>query len=461
MLDGSSKPSRPIFLSLMLLAASPSAFAAGPPWRLQEALSPPEGFSFGLIHSSRFESVNGNPRAGSSPDDSMIVQRTIFDSRYRRGGLAAQLELYDSRQQLADDDAFVANSTINALEVLQATLRFELPREGSLRMGRLTTDWGSRRFLARNRFRNAINNFDGFEWVQPLANGATVRLLGAQAVRRLPSDRPGLLDNERVPDESSSAQRFYGANLSLPPSERASQYSSAPFNTDLYYFHTREKDTPGVATRDRRIHSIAARLRRPPAGGAFDFEFESMLQFGDSRADTAAGTRPPLDHQAFFHYAAVGYSFPDSLRAVLEFNYASGDKDPFDRENGRFDSLYGVSTFEFGVVGLYQPFSRANLVTPGIRLFANPRPDLNVMVAYRRFWLAEARDTWGRTRRRDTSGESGGYLGQHLEYRIRWDVVPGNVRIDTGAIFFNGAGLGEKVGEGKARYGYLGAVFTF
>ncbi len=450
-----------ILPALTLLAAPPSVFGAESPWRLREALSPPAGFSFGLIHSSRFETVNGNPRAGSSPDDSMIVQRTIFDSRYRRGGFEAQLELYDSRQQLADDDAFVANSAINALEVLQATLRFDLSREGSLRMGRLTTDWGSRRFLARNRFRNAINNFEGFEWVRPLASGATLRLLGAQAVRRLPADRPGLLDNERVPDESSSAQRFYGANLSLPPGERASQYGSAPFNTDLYYFQLREKDTPGVATRGRRLHNFAARLRRPPASGQFDFELESMLQFGDSRADTATDSRPPLDHRAMFHYAAVGYSFPNSLRVVLEFDYASGDKDPFDGENGRFDSLYGVSTFEFGVVGMYQPFSRANLATPGIRLFANPRSDLNVMAAYRHFWLAQERDSWGRTRQRDITGESGGYLGQHLEYRIRWDVVPGNVRIDTGAIFFNGEGLGERAGGGKARYGYLGAVLTF
>ena len=454
-------PNRSILLGLTLLAASPLAFAAEAPWRLQEALSPPQGFSFGLIHRSRFETVNGNPRAGSSRDDSMIVQRTIFDSRYRRGGFAARLELYDARQQLADDDAFVANSAINALEVLQATLRFDLPREGSLRMGRLTADWGSRRFLARNRFRNAISNFDGFEWVQPLANGATVRLLGAQAVRRLPADRAGLLDNERALDESSSAQRFYGVNLSLPPSERASQYSSAPFNTDLYYFHLREKDTPGVATRDRRLHNFAARLRRPPASGQFDFELESMLQFGDSRPDTVASTRPPLNHRAAFHYAAVGYSFPNSLRMVLEFDYASGDQDPFDRKNGRFDSLHGVSTFEFGVVGLYQPFSRANLSTPGIRLLANPRSDLNVMLAYRHFWLAEARDTWGRTRQRDISGESGDYLGQQLEYRIRWDVVPGNVRIDTGAIFFDGEGLGARAGASKARYGYLGAVFTF
>ena len=439
-----------MLFGLLLPAATQTVLAAEAPWRLQDALSAPAGFSVGLIHSSRFESIHGNPRAGSSPDDGMIVQRTIFDSRYRRDGVEAQFEFYDARQQLADDDAFVTNSAFNALEILQASLSFDLPRDGNIRFGRITTDWGSRRFVARNRFRNAINAFDGIEWQQPLANGAAVSLLGAQVVRRLPSDRLGLLDNERVRDASSGDQRFFGANLSLPP-------ANAPFNTDFFLFSLRESDSPGVRTRNRNIESAGIRLRRPPTSGEWDFELETLLQSGRSRASTAAADDQDLDHSAFFQYAALGYSFPNSLRAVLEFDYASGDENPLDGENGRFDSLYGVTTFEFGMVGLYQPFSRANLVTPGLRLFANPRPDLNVMVSWRHFWLEEERDSWGRTRLRDRSGETGKYLGQHLEYRIRWDVIPGNLQIDTGGVLFNG----ENLGEGNTRYGYLGAVFTF
>lgn len=425
------------------------AGAAEAPWRIQEALAPPEGFSVGLVYSSRFESITDNPRAGSSPDDSMIVMRTLLDSRYRSGGFEARLELYDARQQLADDDAFITNSIINAQEILQATLAFDLPRDGNVRFGRLATDWGSRRFLARNRFRNAINTFDGVEWIQPLANGGVMRLLGSQVIRRLPSDRIGLLDNERILDKSSGAQRFFAAGYTLPP-------ASVPFDADWFYFYLREKDLPGLSTRNRRIHTTGLRLRKPAASGELDWELESMLQFGDSRVDHA-GFRPLLDHSAFFHYAAVGYSFPSSLRAVLEIDYASGDEDPFDLENGRFDSLFGVGTPEFGVVGMYQPFSRSNLVTPGIRLFADPRPDLNIMVSYRHFWLEEARDWWGKTGLQDRSGATGRYLGQHLEYRIRWDVIPGNLRLDSGAIFLNAEGLSDK----NTRYGFLGAVFTF
>ena len=445
--------------SVVLACALPgavinAAFAADAPWRLQDALSPPEGFSIGLVHGSRFESISNNPRAGSSPDDSMIVQRTILDTRYRSGGVEAQFELYDARQQHADDDAFVTNSAFNALEVLQATLTFDLPNEGSVRFGRLTTDWGSRRFLARNRFRNAINAFDGVEWIQPLGGGASVRLLGSQVVRRLPSDRIGLLDNERIMDESSSAQVFHAANYTLPT-------AIAAFNTDLFWFYLREKDFQGVATGNRRLNTAGLRLRKPATSGEFDFEIESMMQFGNSGIEVVGQSRPNLDHRAYFHYAAAGYSFPNSLRAVLEIDYASGDAVVHDLENGRFDSLFGVTTFEFGMVGMYQPFSRSNLFTPGIRLFANPRPDLNVMVSYRHFWLAETFDNWGRTRRnyrsQGNSPNPDNYLGQHLEYRIRWDAIPGNLQIDTGAVLLNANGLFEE----NTRYGYLGVVFSF
>ena len=443
-----------VFACALFGTAMNMAGAAEAPWRIQDALAPPEGFSVDFVHMSRFESISDNPRVGSSPDDSMIVQRTILDTRYRSGGVEAQLELYDARQQLADDDAFVTSTAINAREILQANLTFGLPNEGSVRVGRLTTDWGSRRFLARNRFRNAINAFDGVELSQPMAGGGTVRLFGSQVVRRLPSDRIGLLDNERIMDESSSAQRFHAANYSLPT-------ASAAFDTDLFWFYLREKDFPGVATGNRSIQTAGLRLRKPAASGEIDFEIESMMQFGESGIEVVGQSRPNLDHRAYFHYAAVGYSFPNSLRAVLEIDYASGDAVVHDLENGRFDSLFGVTTFEFGMVGLYQPFSRSNLFTPGIRLFANPQPNLNVMVSYRHFWLAETYDTWGRTKRNyrslRNSPDADNYLGQHLEYRVRWDVIPGNLQIDTGAVLLNANGLFEE----NTRYGYLGLVFTF
>ena len=106
---------------------------------------------------------------------------------------------------------------------------------------------------------------------------------------------------------------------------------------------------------------------------------------------------------------------------------------------------------------MYGIFDRSNVSTPGIRVTGNLSSTVDLMFSYRHLWLAEARDTWGRTGRRDVTGESGSYLGQQLEGRLRWDVVPGNVRIETGGVIFNTRNLADT----NTLFGYLAATFTF
>jgi hypothetical protein len=55
-----------------------------------------------------------------------------------------------------------------------------------------------------------------------------------------------------------------------------------------------------------------------------------------------------------------------------------------------------------------------------------------VSLSHRFVWLAESRDAWTSANVRDASGASGTEVGQQLELRVRWDVLPGNVWIDTG-----------------------------
>ncbi|MEQ8955321.1 MAG: alginate export family protein [Gammaproteobacteria bacterium] len=444
-----------INLIFIALLDSQVGLAADGPWRLNDALGSSGDFSISGVQRTRFESLHDSVLVGASPSDHGLLFRTNLNFEYRSDIFGAQLEFADARQELMDDDTLVNNGWINAAEFIQANLIFNYGANGDsfLRVGRLTTDWGSRRFIARNRFRNAINTFDGVEVHHELDNGDYFQLLLSQPVTRLPSDRIGLLDNRYDLDESSRATRFYGLQYSLPN-------LLAGFSTDLFYFGLREDDRSGVQTRNRNFDSIGFRLLAPPSPGEFDLEFESLFQFGENRASTSPAVVTDLDHRAFFQYAAVGYSFEGSLklRAVFEFDYSSGDKDPFDQDYERFDSLFGVGTFEFGPTGMSGPPSnRSNIVSPGIRLFADPRSDLNLMAFYRHFWLAEKRDSWGRTGLRDTTGATDSYLGQQLELRVRWDVIPGNLRIETGALLLNSENFSEK----NTRYGYLATVFTF
>lgn len=443
------------FLPLFgLLLITTTAMASEAPARLNRVLDVGDSVSVSLVHRSRFENIVDNVQPGTSKNDQVLAQRTLFDLRYSGSMLSAELELADMRQQLADSDSVISTATVNSTDILQANLGLRLGTDNAtwLRFGRFTEDWGSRRLMARNRFRNTINAWDGVVLHQSLANDIELKAMATQVVSRLPGDRQSLLDNKHQADRSYDARRFYGLHADMP--ELIDGWRS-----EAYLYLLREKDTADLQTANRRLNSIGFRLRSASSPGSWDLELESVLQTGKRRASSNPLDSLDLDHRAFFQYAGLGYSFdsPLNLRVMFEFDYASGDADPFDGDNQRFDSLFGPTTFEFGVVGLYNPFNRSNLVTPGLRLSADLTPRVDVLAVYRHFWLAEAKDSWGRTGIRDSSGQSGEYLGQHLQLRLRWDVIPGNMQIESGAIFLNAENLSDR----NTEYFYAGTTFTF
>jgi hypothetical protein len=79
------------------------------------------------------------------------------------------------------------------------------------------------------------------------------------------------------------------------------------------------------------------------------------------------------------------------------------------------------------------------------------------MASYRHFWLADSRDSLGRTKQSDPSGLTDSYMGQHLDLRARWDVSPLSVRIEVGAVFYKPEGFQKR----NSVFTYGGAELTF
>jgi len=439
---------------MMSLPFVSDSLAAEGPWRINDPLGLDEGFTIGLIQRSRFENIADNVQLEASANDQVLALRTILNVQYNNDRFTSQIEFADIRQELADKDSILKTRTVNTTDFLQANIgyRFGKKKNTWVRFGRFSEDWGSRRIMARNRYRNTINAFDGLVLHHDSSNGTHTRLMATQVVRRMPGDFTSMLRNRHEADESSNAQRFFGIHTTLPNLFNM-------FTTEFFYYSLKEKDTTNVRTRNRNFDSFGFRLRKSPSVGDFEYEFETIYQFGERRGSASANDITDLDHRAFFQYAMLGYSFdnPINLRIQFEMDYASGDNNPYDNDNERFDSLFGPTTFEFGVVSLYDPFNRSNIFTPGIRLFSDLLEDINLMASYRHFWLADPQDTWGRTKLRDKSGRSGRYLGQHLQLRLRWDVIPGNLRIETGGIYLDAKNLSDK----NPRFFYAGATFTF
>lgn len=428
--------------------------AAESPWRLGDALGLNSGFSLKGEYQARFENLAGNVQPGTSPNDQIVLLRTTLDAQYNSDSFAVQFEIQDARQQIADQDTVLRDVQVSTLDVLQANIAYKFGTENrtQVQLGRFTDDWGSRRLMARNRYRNSINTFDGLLLNHQQANGNQFKFMSTQIVRRYPRDKPSLLDNDHESDESSEAQRFHGIFAELPN-------LSNRFNTEAYYFYLHEKDTSKLQTRNRKLHTVGFRLLSSAGINAWDIEIESIFQAGTVRASANPTDRLDLDHQTFSQTVNLGYNFdtPSRLRAILEFNYASGDSDPNDEKNGRFDSLFGPTTFEFAPVALYNPFNRSNLITTGVRMTSSPWPNIGLMADYRHFWLAEKKDSWGRTGLRDVAGDSGRYLGQHLELRLRWSAAPGNIRIDSGLVFLDARNLSDVNSE----FFYIGSKIDF
>ncbi|MGR8918180.1 MAG: alginate export family protein [Gammaproteobacteria bacterium] len=439
---------------------------AGTPWRLDGAAGLPGWFSLSGSQRTRYETLDGQFRAGRGGSDQMVALRTIVLAELRFPSLRIGLEGIDSRAYLDDRGSPLSTTMINPVELLQGYIAWDFTDlladgdRGVLRAGRLTLDVGSRRFIARSKYRNTINTFTGFEWHWYGSDGSEVQAFYTLPVARRPFDQQGLRDNDVEFDEEDPEVRLWGLYYRFG-------HIAGELEGEMYVLGLDEDDAGDRRTRNRELYTPGFRLFEPPARGRFDWLVEAALQFGESRATALSLDTRDLDHFAHFEHFELGYSFDHALspRLKFEFDYASGDGSPTDSENGRFDTLFGARRFEFGPTGIYGPFARSNLLTPGLRLNLRPAPRTALMLAYRGFWLASDTDAWTTTGVRDRSGDSGRFIAQQIEARVRYDVVPGNYRFEAGfAALFDGEFMRKAPNSpnaGDALYAYAQITLKF
>ena len=101
----------------------------------------------------------------------------------------------------------------------------------------------------------------------------------------------------------------------------------------------------------------------------------------------------------------------------------SGDRDPTDGNNERFDALYGAPRGDLGPTGLFRAIARVNLVSPGLRFVMRPVPEVEVLLMQRFNYLASDRDAWS-TGYQDPDRPLGNHIGNLSELRVRYDIVP-------------------------------------
>ncbi len=439
-----------------MAAAVPARAGALPPVRL----------TFGGTYRIRYETLDGRFRKKAAGSDQILVERLLLAARVQTGGFYLGGELEDLRQQLADRGTHLGTDSVDTFEPLQAylgyTTRNAFVAGDSLDVmaGRMSFDEGRRRLVARNRYRNTLNAFTGIRARWHSAEGTSIEAFFVLPVNRAPSSFPSLIDNATRLDSESWHTRFWGVFVSHPK-----LIGRATGQAYLYGLHA--EDGPNQQVADRDLYTPGVRLVAGPMAGAWDYEFDAAMQFGTSRATKSPSDRRDLTHLAGFVHAETGYSWaaPWSPRFSVEFDYASGDENPNDGTDNRFDTLYGARHFDFGPTGLYGAVARSNIETPGLRLELKPRSGISVMTGYRLLWLASARDAWTTAGLSDPSGASGRYLGEQLEARLRVEAIPKRLRLEVGgAVLTHGEFQQRAAGAPAAAnttYAYATALLSF
>lgn len=376
----------------------------------------------------RYETIEGQPRAGFNESDDLFNIRTIVTGEYRSGQLKIGAELYDSRVYGGDAGTPITTGEVNTLELVQAYVGYDIPdafgpgTKLGLQAGRFTLNLGSRRLVAADDYRNTTNGYTGVRADLGLPHDLSATLIYTLPQVRLPDNRPDIVDNRVKFDRESFDLVLWGG---LVTKKLAGKRGAV----ELSYFHLGERDTPKLATRDRSLDTVGLRVYRDPAAGRADFESETIYQTGSVRASLAP-TAARLDVSAWFAHLEAGYTFkhPWSPRIAFELDYASGDGRG--AKFTRFDTLFGMRRADLAPAGLYNAVGRANIVATGLRLEAAPSRRLDAFAAYRPLWLASRYDSFSTTGVRDVSGNSGRFAGHQIEARLRYWLIPKRLRLE-------------------------------
>jgi hypothetical protein len=374
---------------------------------LKTALHLPDWIDLGLENRTRFESYDhpwrSNQRIGLGATDSQVLLRDrVRVGLGGNGPFRFLFEGQDSRALSSDAPGdFRTNTTINEFDITQLFGALSINNVGGsglrtdLHFGRITMDFGNRRYVARNDFRNTTNAFDGVHW--QIGEGQTWRFRAFLV-------EPVLRDLMNL-DGQSAKSIFWGTYV---------ESAHVPwFSMNAYYFGLNDQELQNK-TLHRTYNTYGLRLFKLPALSEFDYEFEGAVQTGH------LGT---VKHFAYNPNIEAGYTFnlPWTPRFVVQYTYSSGSRSTQPgSQDGNFDILFGARRFDLNPTGIWNAFARINISTPGWRLILQPADNLTLTIKHRFWYLAEATAQFAGNGLQDTTGRSGNYLGNDVDLRAQW-----------------------------------------
>jgi len=351
---------------------------------------------FGMDYRMRFEYRDKDLRRDVATLDKPIMQkwRTYLGVHDIVDPFRFYAEFQDSRRfnSKFEDDT----RDLNKMELIQAVgeLHFKdvfgVDRPLRLQYGRLWMEYLDRRLIANNAWRNTTNTFQGFRAILGQeSNDWQADIIAVQPVIRDVNEF----------DQVDYDQWFYGV---IGNWRRWSDII-----TLQPYFLGLRRTQDGEVNKD--ISTIALRGYGNIGDSGFDYDFDFAYQTGKLN---------DLDHHAQMLTTEVGYTFAHDWKPRIStfIGYASGDRDPDDEEDNRFDRLFGFA----------RPWSAndymapENIIAPKLRFEFVPHESVLLDMGYSSYWLASGTDSTPGGLYRDPTGDSGTFLGNELDIRARF-----------------------------------------
>jgi hypothetical protein len=236
------------------------------------------------------------------------------------------------------------------------------------RVGRMAYEVLDRRFIGRNEWRNTTNAFDGFRLNLGQQNNPwEIDLFGFQPVKRLQTRF----------DEANDHLWFFGAIGNW-------RKWSDIITLQPYYMGQKQTADPNgwTATNrlDREIHMPGVR-GYGKVGNLLDYDLSFNYQFGYNGIQ---------QQNAYGFTTEVGRNFDYAWKPRLSafYGYATGDRNPNDNENNRFDRFFGFARpWSADHYVIYE-----NIKSPKIRFDLQPTQKFGIEAGYTWFWLASSTD---------------------------------------------------------------------
>ena len=390
----------------------------------KKILGMPEWLEGSLEQRTRYETYDTPWRKNQKTGEDQIPLQTVLWLEAHKQKFRAGFEFWNAIQSGAEPGWLVNNTMVNTANFTQMygawtdQNLFDSGLGFEAKGGRMTLDLGSRRLVARNNFRNTTNSFTGIQLrFRDSLEKWHLLAFANQPVSRLPTKSNQLINNDWRWDQEEEGSVFAGAMLdtwAIPWSINAELY--------LYYLYKQQSGQAPLGSLDRELITPGLRIHRAAKKGEVDFEGETVGQTGQVYASSNdRGDKKVLDAQSFFEHIQFGYTFdlPFDPRIIIQYDYATGGHNGTTTHS--FDTLYGARRWEYGPTGIFGPFGRNNINSPGTRFFLVPHRDVTTFIAYRAYWLADATAPWAIANLWDPTGKAGSFVGQTIEYALRWD----------------------------------------